>query len=146
MLETATKFVPRSGASESAFVASNRTSNAEGEPERAPNVAITLSTRRAAEGVAGPVLAASSKRCASPKPDDASLIAERSFDSKSPVVTRDKSENPRIVTTIELRTKVDAVTRKSNERRQIFLPARNGVNSEWKILTVVKSRYRGPAL
>jgi hypothetical protein len=128
MLETATKFVPRSGASESALVASNRTSNAAGEPERAPKVAITLSTSRAAEGVAGPVLAASSKRCASPNPDDASLIAERSFDSKSPVVTRDKSEKPRTVTTIALRINVDAVTRKSSERRQIFRPTRKGVN------------------
>lgn len=146
MLDTATKFVPRSGASVFALVASKRTSNAEGEPERAPNVAITLSTSRAADGVAGPVFAASSKRCASPKPEDASLIAERSFESKSPVVTRDKSENPRIVTTIALRTNVDVVTRKSSERRQIFLPARKGASSEWKILTIVKSPYRGPAL
>jgi hypothetical protein len=113
-----------------ASVASNRTSNAEGDPERAPKVAITLSTNLAAEGVAGPVLAASSSRCASPNPDVASLIAERSLESKSPVVTRDKSEKPRIVTTMALKTNVDAVTRKSRERRQIFLAALKGAVSK----------------
>ena len=139
MLDTATKFVPRSGASVLASEESNRTSNADGEPERAPSVAMTLSTNREAEGVAGPVFAASSNRWASPKPADASLIAERSFDSKSPVVTRDKSEKPRTVTTSALSSNVEVVTRKSNERRHTRLPVRNGVEMKRRIFTMVKS-------
>ena len=117
MLETATRLVPRSGAPMSGKVDNSNTSKVAGDPARVASDVTTVSTRRDGEGVDGPVSAASNRRCASPKPADASPTALRSLASNSPVVTRDSRRKPKAPTTVIERTRVKLATRMNSDRR-----------------------------
>ena len=150
-LDSATRFVPRSGASPLGCDDSSSTSKVDGEPARAASALTTLSTSRDGDGVDGPVSAASRMRCASPSPAEASPTEMRSFASRRPDVTRDSSDRPSTPTTMTESTRVVAVTRSHSERRQIRARARGTArknratasgSESWSCASV----YAGPAL